>query len=291
VRITIRASVTLVASVMLVAPARAEPLPDRAKRLFDEGLVLKDHGDPRACDRFAASYSLVAAPGAGINLAECMEQQGQLLRAWQLYTTAIVEWQRTGQDKKAAVVRERAKTIEAKLVTLNVEIDEPELPKLSVTIGSRVIAPKAKIRELADPGEIEIRAVAPGRAPFVTTVQADAGATRNVRIMLAPIAVVASDSAPTHRRRSRVALAIGLGAVGAAGMITGTVLFLDARKLQADGQTDRARDKADLATGLGIGGAIFVAAGAVVFALAPRDVTVVPVATQTTLGVSLTQTF
>jgi hypothetical protein len=286
VRITIFAAV---ASVMLVASARAEPLPDRAKRLFDEGLALKDHGDPRACDRFAESYSLVAAPGAGINLAECMEQRGQLLRAWQLYTTAIVEWQRTGQDKKAAVVRERAKAIEAKLVTLVVEINEPELAKLSVTIGRRVIEPKAKIRELADPGEIEIRAVAPGRAPFVTTLQADAGATRNVRITLAPIASEATTD--TDRRRSRVALAIGLGAVGAAGLVTGTVLFLDARTLQADGQTDRAQHKADLATGFGIGGVIFVAAGAVVFAMAPRDVTVVPVATQTTVGVSLSRSF
>jgi hypothetical protein len=283
--------VALIASVMLViSNASAEPLPDRARRLFNEGLLLKDQGDPRACDRFAESYSLVAAPGAGLNLAECMEQQGQLLRAWQLYNAAIAEWQRTGQEKKAEVVRERASAIEAKLVTVVVEIDEPTLEKLTVTIGKRVIEPKRKIRERADPGEIEIRAVAPGRVPFVKTLNADAGSTRNVRIALEPIESV-DPPIETHRRRSRVVIGLGLGAFGTAALVTGTVLFVDARKLQENGETERAQQKADLATALGVGGAIFLIAGAVVVATAPRDVTVAPTATQTSAGLSIIGSF
>jgi hypothetical protein len=284
----------VIASVMLViATASAEPLPDRSKRLFNEGLTLKDQGDPRACDRFAESYSLVAAPGAGFNLAECMEQQGQLLRAWQLYNAAIDEWNRTAQERRAAVAKERARAIEMKLVTLVVEIDEPTLDKLSVTIGKRVIEPKRKIRELADPGDIEIRAVAPGRVPFVQTVHADAGATRKVRIALDAIGTNAAGEplVETHRRRSRVALAGALALVGTGGLVAGTVLFLDARKLQSNGETDRAQRKADLATGLGVGGALCVIAGAVVFATAPRDVTVMPVATQTSAGLSIVGSF
>jgi hypothetical protein len=221
-----------------------------------------------------------------------MEQQGQLLRAWQLYGEAVIEWQRDAKDKRAAIARERARGLEPKLVTLVVEIDEPTLDKLSVTIGKRVIEPKPSIRQLADPGEIEIRAFAPGHVPFVETFDAVAGTTRKIRIALAPLASTApAPLVETHRRRSRIALGIALGAVGAGGIIAGTVLFFDARSLQADGETDRATQKADVATVLGVGGALCAVAGAVVLLTAPRDTAVVPVATPTTVGLSLGGTF
>jgi hypothetical protein len=287
--------IAVIACVMLViSSARAETLTERASRLFDEGWSLKEKGEiAKACDRFAESYQLVAARGTGLNLAECMEQQGHLLRAWQLYTDAIVEWERTGEDKRAAYARERAHALEAKLVKLVITIDDPKLDQLTVTIGTRNVKPARKIRELADPGEIDVRAVAPGRIPVVQTLQAEAGATRTLHIALQPIAN-STDSpslVETHRRRSRVALAIGMGALGVGGVVTGTVLFFNARTLQADGETNRAEHQADLATGFGAGGAIFLAAAVFVFATAPRDVTVTPVAGSTSVGVSVGRSF
>ncbi len=277
--------------MLVISTARAETVAERAKRLFDEGWALKDKGDPRACDRFEESYRLVAAAGTGVNLAECMEQQGKLLRAWQLYTNAVIEWQRDAKDKRAAFARDRVREIEPKLVTLVIEIDDPALDKLRVSIGERVVEPKQKIQQLADPGEIEIRAFAPGHVPFVESFEAEAGTTRKVHIALAPLASDGTPLVDTHRRRSRVVLGIGLGAVGIGAIVAGTVLFVDARSLQSEGETDRAQQKADLATALGIGGALCVVAGTVVFLTAPRDTTVAPIVTPTTAGLSLGGTF
>lgn len=277
--------------MLVISTAHAETVAERAKRLFDEGLALKDKGDPRACDRFEESYRLVAAAGTGINLAECMEQRGELLRAWQLYTNAVIEWQRDDKDKRAAFARNRLREIEPKLVTLVIEIDDPALDKLRVSIGERVVEPKQKIQQLADPGEIEIRAFAPGHVPFVETFEADAGTSRKIHIALQPLASDGTPLVETHRRRSRVALGIGLATVGVGAIVAGTVLFVDARQLQADGNTDRAQQKADLATALGIGGALCIVGGAVVFLTAPRDTTVAPTVTSTTVGLSVGGTF
>ena len=269
--------------MLVMFTARAETVAERAQRLFNEGLALKDKGDSRACDRFEESYRLVAAAGTGYNLAECMEQQGKLLRAWQLYGAATLEWQRDDKDARAAKARERARALEQKLVTIVLDLDDPDVDQLSVTIGTRSVKPARRIRELADPGAIEVRAVAPGFAPFVRSIEADAGATQTLRIALQPIGNEQT-LVETHRRRSRVLAAAGLGVLGVAGAISGTMLFIDARELQAAGDTS-AQFRADLATGFGAGGAICIAAAVVVFITAPRDVTVTPVATTSSAGV------
>lgn len=279
--------------MLVMSSAAADTPPERAARLFDEGLALKDKGDARACDKFAESYRLVAAAGTGYNLAECMEQQGQLLRAWKLYSDAVLEWQRDDKDRKAEKARERMRALEAKLVTVVVELDDPKIEQLSIRIATRDVKPSRTIRELTDPGEIEIRAVAPGYVPFVRTLVADAGATTKLHIALQPIAD-ASRAEPlveTHRRRSRVALSIGMAGVGVAGVIAGTVLFFDAREQQAKGNTEVAQRRADLATGFGAGGAVFLIAATFVFITAPRDVTVTPVAGASSAGVWLSRSF
>ena len=286
--------ITITACVMLViASAEADTPPERAGRLFDEGLALKDKGDPRACDKFAESYRLVAAAGTGYNLAECMEQQGQLLRAWKLYSDAILEWQKDRRTASAAKARDRMRALEGKLVTVLVELTDPKIEQLSVTIATRNVKPSRTIRELADPGAIEIRAVAPGYVPFVRTVEAEAGATTKLQIALQPIEQIDAPAplVETHRRRSRVALSIGMAGLGVAGAVAGTVLFLDAREQQAAGNTSVAQHRADLATGFGAGGIVFLVAATVVFVTAPRDVSVTPLASATTAGVSLSGSF
>jgi hypothetical protein len=276
--------------LLALSTAAAETVTERAKRLFDEGLALKDRGDPRACNKFDESYRLVAASGTGFNLAECMAEAGKYLRAWQLYTAAAREWERNDKDKRVKIARARADELRAKLVKIVVEVEEPTLDRLTLTIGDHRVDPAPVIRELADPGEIEVTASAPGRRPFSKTLRVEPGETATIYVAsLAPIAEPVAASG--GRRRGRVILAIGLGAVGTGALVTGGVLFLDARQLETDGDHDAAVRRADLATGFGVAGAALVISALVVYATAPRDVAVAPVATAGGAGLAIAGRF
>jgi hypothetical protein len=286
VRLTLTASI-----VLAVTPAAAETLTDRARRLFDEGIALEDKHDPRACERFAESYQLVAAAGTGFNLAECMERDGKLLRAWELYSAAALEWARDAKEKRAAIARERATALEARLVTVVIEVADPAVPDMTVTLGDRALAPAALIREHADPGSIEVRAVAPGRVPFVHREDAKPGATTTIRIDLAPIALERPTTIESHRRRSWVIAAVATSAIGTGSLLAGGVLYLQARRLARESDRDSAIARADLATAAGIAGGTLVIAAVVVFVAAPRDVTITPTASAQSVGLTFSRRF
>jgi hypothetical protein len=254
--------------VLIAAIARdaaAEPMPERAQQLFKEGLALKDAHDPRACDRFADSYALVAAAGTALNLAQCMEAQGKYVRAVQLYLAAASEWEREPDRKKSlSLARERADALRSKVVEIVVTLDDPTQAGLTVTVGARRVPPAREIREVFDPGEIQVTASAPGSRPFARSMRTASGDTVAVHIAsLLPIV----DRRPGYVWTS---FGLSLGAVSALGV--GAIVFVDARDRQAAGDHAGAVARADLATALGVGGLALAAAAAIVWFKAPRTV-------------------
>jgi hypothetical protein len=100
--------------------------------------------------------------------------------------------------------------------------------------------------------------------------------------------VTGGEARPGPRLRSRVNLAIGVGATGVAGLLVSGALGLVALSKDNSGDYE-ARDRyADIATGFGIGGGVLVAAGIIVYLTAPRTpVTVAPTASASTVGISV----
>ena len=274
--------------LVAASPARAETVTERATRLFNEGRELKQRGKPGACERFAESFQLVAGAGTGFNLAECMESDGDLVRAIELFERIAKEYERSGRTESAQQARERARALRDRVGELVVEIaDSPE--GVVLVIGGERVGAAAAIRRLANPGEIEITATAPGRRPFMTTVTVRAGRTSTVRVALSLIALPPAVTSTSRRRRSRVTLAAGLGVAGIGAMVAGGVMFSQARGLDADGRRDAAVARADLATGFGIGGIVLAATAGIVFWTAP--VVLVPVVTTDAGAVAITGRF
>jgi hypothetical protein len=261
----------------IAGDAAAEPVPERAKRLFEEGRTLKDARDPRACDRFAESYALVAAAGTALNLAECMEAQGKYVRAVQLYAAAASEWEREPDRQKSAMLaRERADALRSKVVEVVVTLDDPAQAGLTLMIGERRVTPAREIRDVFDPGEIQITAAAPGFRPFARTVRAVSGESVGVHIpTLPPFAEptpVLGKRRPAYVGGSLAFAAVGLVTAGAGG-----VVFVDARHRQAAGDHDGAVARADIATAFGVAGLALVTTAVILWIKAPR--TVKPTAT------------
>src|SRR5512144_1872661 len=67
--------------------AVAEPIDTtEASRIFQQGRDLAKLGRfAEACELFARSYGLDPALGTAVNLADCLEREGQLRRAWALF--------------------------------------------------------------------------------------------------------------------------------------------------------------------------------------------------------------
>jgi hypothetical protein len=165
--------VAIVGVLCWAGVAHADP---EAKRLFDEGRALVERGQPdEACKRFAQSLERERAGGTMLNLGECAERAGELVRAWLLYDEAAREYERTNKESGQKFARERAAALEPRLATVIVRVAEPEAEGLVLRVGDDDVPPAAKITRFYDPGALKVTARAPGRERFEATVEGVAG--------------------------------------------------------------------------------------------------------------------
>jgi hypothetical protein len=163
----------------------------------------------------------------------------------------------------------------------------------------------AKLEDRVTPGQIEVVVTVPDRPPFKTRVTALPGA--KVEVQVPPFGQSkTTDKKPISKRRQRILLTWGLGALAGTGLITSTALTIKARNdynSTADGshcervpggircddigdrQIAHAQHTADIATGFAIGGVLLAGAAAAVYFTAPRDVTVTPTASAGGAGI------
>lgn len=217
------------------------------------------------------------------------------------------------------LARQRADALAPRLAKVVVRITEPAVPGLAIQIGDRSVAPGAEVIEYLDSGNVAITATAPGREPFTTSAKAESGKSVVVEIPALKVGGGGTDNRPpepagpvSRRQRKRVLIAGALGAGGV--LMTGVSMIVglgansdykDAAKncdsvggtlVCPDDPTRKAVDdafaKADTATVLGIVGVGLLAAGAVVYFTAPKEtITVTPMASSTSAGVSLSGRF
>jgi len=301
-------AMTLVIAVTRIAVAEPIDTTD-AGRIFQQGRDLAKLGRfDEACELFARSYGLDPALGTAVNLADCLERQGQLRRAWALFDVVARNSQKI--QSRAKLARERADALLARLATVVIKVRDPHTSGLEVRIGDRDEAPAAEIHDLIEPRDVELVATAPGRATFKITLHPVAGSTLIAEIPA--FVALPGDAALTRRRRSRVYLAGGLGTAGVIGLGVSLGFAIVAKRTYdgafGDGcrhlpggvectaggaaTIDRAGKRADLATGFAIGGALLAGASAAVFFTAPAEtVQVTPIATSHELGLGIAGRF
>jgi hypothetical protein len=308
----------LISSVAYAQPAAdPEPAgPPAAPRiLFEEGRELAKEGKyVEACEKFTKSYALDHGVGTQLNLADCHEHLGHLAEAWRLFDDAAA--QSASNPTRAKFARDRANALGKKIATIIVKIPDPT--GATVSISGRSVPAASEIRQRLDPGPVEVIVTAPGRAVFTKTETAVAGETLTIAAPAAAPAGPDEHSEPVQvtaegpRDSGRVRLAIGLGAVGGAGLLTSVVLGLTGRSQYNDvvnnpslctktprlecttdgaAKIHHAQKLADVGTGFGIAAIALIAGGAVVFFTAPRETIVAPTATADSIGITVARRF
>jgi hypothetical protein len=283
-----------------------------ASAAFQRGRDLAKLGRyTEACVEFARSYEIDPALGTAVNLADCLERQGQLYRAWELFD--LVARSSSSVQSRARLARARADALLARSATVIVTLRDPGARGLAIRIGEHAVTPVPQIRDLVEPRDVEIVATVPGRPAFRTTLHAAAGATVTVDVPALSAAVEPAAPAEPRRRRSFVYLAGGLGAAGAAGLGASLIIGMAARSdyhaalgreclpgntLDDAGfrlcraRVDRAGTRADHATELAVAGGVLAAAAAAVYLAAPREaLQLTPVATGRELGLGVAGRF
>lgn len=270
--------------------ARVEVSADQAaaaEALFQEARALVEKKEyAAACPKFAESQRLDPGIGTLMNLGDCYEKNGRMASAWATYREAIAEANRTDQrqrEKDAAVLAAR---VEARLSRVTLRVPAANLrPGLKLSRDGQLVDPAQYGLSIPiDAGEHELRAEAPGHAPWSSRFGLAEGAKQELLVPALerlPEPAVAPPPGP-QRTIGFVVAGAGIATVAAGGVL-GLVAMSQRSEAQQLGCDDvacstlEAKDKNDSALGLAnvstvlfIAGGVTTAAGVVLVATAPK---------------------
>ncbi|HEX3769654.1 MAG TPA: hypothetical protein VHV30_02260 [Polyangiaceae bacterium] len=246
----------------------------RADSLFDAGKALLEGGQyVDACAKFAESKRLAAGLGVTLYLADCYERIGRTASAWTEFRSAEGLARQRG-DKRAAVARDRALTLEGKLDRLTILV-APDVPRGELQIlrdGAAIPPEEWGVAVPVDPGDHVVVASAAGHASRTLSAHlGPEGATATVRVdrlddlsasgaslvaaapapaTSTPAEASGDTSTPGAPDATRRWIGVGVGAAGLAGVAIGAVFGLKA-KSKLDQSNDGPCDAADQCTDAG----------------------------------------
>lgn len=226
-----------------------------AQALFERGRQLLEQGhSSEACPKFAESLRLDPGIGTMLWLADCYESNDRIASAWAVFKEAAAAADLV-KDARANVARERAANLEPKLSYLTILVP-PDAVAQSVQVrrdGVPVESAQYGLPVPLDPGVHAIKAEAPNRKPWTTTVELK-GATLPVTIPVleeqeppAPppasfaspeAAFVPNPPAPRAGIGAQRVVALAVGGAGVAGVVIGSIFGLDAKSTYDQSNTD-----------------------------------------------------
>jgi hypothetical protein len=164
------AMTTVVACTLAVTPAASQQ--PTADQLFQEGVRLFQRGETRtACERFAASYKLDAAPGTLYDLAACHEKDGKLWQARLEFLDLGERAANLGKQDKVQIARDRVRAIETRLPKLVLRFPASS-NVASITLDGAVVAQGAWSAPLpVDDGTHTVQFAATGKASQTAQVE------------------------------------------------------------------------------------------------------------------------
>src|SRR5690606_5469858 len=107
--------------------------------------------------------------------------------------------------------------------------------KIAVSVEGRTLEPAPIVREIVDPGEIDIAVSAANTPPFTRTEQVGAGKTVTVAVPAfgdgnaTPIVSPEDAPSPGSARRTRLLIAYGVAGAGVISLTAGVLVGLKAR--------------------------------------------------------------
>jgi hypothetical protein len=296
--------------LLLLAPrfalAQQASASDRAaaEALFDEAVKLLDAGNPAAaCPKLEESQRLDPGVGTLLYLADCYQQVGRTASAWATFRDAAYAAHAGGQSDREQTASQSAEALQPSLSFVVLDVAAADTAGLEIKRDGEVVGKALWSSPVPmDPGSHQLEVSAPGKKPWTTQfdVPKQAGTTTVAvpALEAAPVQPAANPAqqAPasqpqdhgtvggTQRTFGWVAVGVGVGALGAAGVFSILALnddsaankhCLPSNPQRCDQQGvdlgDRALRRSNVATVLTSVGAVVGAGGLVLVLTAPSS--------------------
>lgn len=301
----------LVAMLAVAFSSTAWADKDRADKLFEDGrkyLAAKEYA--LACTAFEQSHEADPAIGTQLNIALCYEDWGKIASAYRAYLEAERLAQSKGDDR-ARGARKKVDELDPKVPRVTLEIPPDADPSAVIFFDNKEIE-TSKLQEalLVDPGKHTIEARVPGKPAKVTEIEVTAGEKRVLAVEVpTPDAIVVVKTTPRSKGKLYGGLALTVG--GAAAIGVAAFVSLAARQDYSDAvencpglvcrsrssydTTQDARSRANLMTYVGAGGVVLAGVGVYLMVTsggkkessAPAAVSITPVVSPESIGVSI----
>lgn len=276
-----------------------------ADRLFYEGreLLAQDHR-VEACQKFDLSFRKdPRAVGTILNLGLCSEIGGQVATAVRYYEEARDRARDQGLTEYQQAAERKIALLAPRVPHVTIVLAEP-LPDTRVLLDNVVLGADQLRDVTVDPGKRTIVVTARGRMPYETTIEVTEGTPATVAVPRLQGQKTVIVRASTRRTWGKIAVASGIGLVGAglglglyarstywaqfpAGARDGAIMDAShdcwtelvggkiARRCNEVGQEHilDARRLSHIGTGVGIAGALVLATGVYLWWTAPRQET------------------
>lgn len=190
-----------------------------ADRWFQEGRALAKQGRfAEACALFTQSDAIKRTFGTAVNLGDCANRDGHARLAWQLYSEATRLADRDGAVDLARFSRQRASSVASALCTIVVTLEDSAVTGLTVRIGGRDVPPATEIRELVEPGEVDVVIATPSAQVVRKARCSTAGELATVavsvdRLRAAALSPPAGPATPPHGLRAEASVGAAAGHV------------------------------------------------------------------------------
>lgn len=173
-------------------PAAAQALYDEARQLVQAGKFAE------ACPKFKESYELDPGGGTLLNLADCYEKQGKTALAWTTFKEALVAAQRDGHRDRAEFANKHLGALENRLARLTVQVPaSARIPGLSLSLDGSPLGDAAwGVAIPVDPGPHVVRAEAPGKRAFETSLDVSPANGTRVSVDVPSLADAPAASTP-----------------------------------------------------------------------------------------------
>jgi hypothetical protein len=248
----------LLTSVVLFVTTRAVAADDadkaRATGLFAEAQALAEAGlHEQACAKYEESVDLHAGVGNQYHLADCWEKVGRTASAYAMFLKVVEKTKELEQPDREKAALERADALSTKLTRLRIEVKAPT-KDLELTKNGKPIAKEDWGKPVpVDPGDLELRASAPGKAPWLEKLNLPAE-PGTVLVTVPPLEdekkqVAAAPPPPAEKkspekktapveddsgRGFRSFATVGLLGVGAAGVIVASIMGAQYARTNSD---------------------------------------------------------
>jgi hypothetical protein len=158
----------------------------RAQPIFNEGLTLVEQQRwAEALDRFVAAYEIYESPTIAFNIGYCQRALGRYVEALETFE-GFLAMELSGQAaSREAEARGYVRELEARLVTLIIEVPPDERRGLELLVDGRAVEPQGTITMRLDPGAHTVHARREGYRPLFVDRELAPGESERVEVRLA----------------------------------------------------------------------------------------------------------